>query len=54
MKRNYFTALYIIAFTALYIATDYYFPKFNISHYIVVWVLCGIYVGQLSMKYPKN
>jgi len=54
MTQRYFSMLFLLVFVALYIAVDFYFPQLQISKYIVVWVMCGIYAGQYSAKYPKE
>ena len=54
MPRVYFTMLFIVLFTGLYIALAYFIPEEKLSNFIVVWVLVSFYAGQYSMRYPKK
>lgn len=54
MTSRYFAALFILAFTALYIGLTYLVDEVRLSHFVIVWVLCGFFAGQYSMRYKKG
>lgn len=54
MKREYFGALFIIVFTLFYLALAHFFGFETVSKYIIIWVLIAYFVGQYSVKFPKN
>ena len=53
MKREYFGMLFLILFVAILFALDYFFGSEKLMNFIVIWVLCGFYAGQYSMRFPK-
>jgi hypothetical protein len=53
MKREYFGMLFLILFVAIWFALDYFFGSEKLMNFIVIWVLCGFYAGQYSMRFPK-
>jgi hypothetical protein len=54
MTQRYFGMLFMILFTAAYIGLTYYIDENRINRLIIVWVICGFYAGQYSMRFPKD
>ncbi len=54
MTQRYFGVLFIVIFTAVYIGLTYVIDEVKLSHFVVVWVMCGLYAGQYSTKFPKG
>jgi len=57
MKREYFTALFLIIFVVLILTAEYIFGseviEQNLYRFIVIWVLLVFFLGQYSTKFPK-
>ena len=54
MTQRLFTGLFIFIFAALYIGLTYIVDEVRLSHFVVIWVMLGVYAGQYSTKFPKE
>lgn len=54
MTQRYFGMLFILIFAAIYIGLMYVVDEAKLSHFIIIWVMCGFYAGQYSMRFKKE
>lgn len=57
MKREYFTALFLIVSVVLILTLDYIFGSEVVAEkmhrFIVIWLLVAFLFGQYSTRFPK-
>ncbi len=54
MKREYFGALFFIAFTLFYLVLGHFLGYEVIAKYIIIWVMIAYFAGQYSTRFPKR
>ncbi len=57
MKREYFTALFLLVSVVLILTLNYIFGNEVVTEkmyrFIVIWLLAAFLLGQYSSKFPK-
>jgi len=57
MKREYFTALFMVISVVLVLTAGYLFGDEVVAeklhHFIIVWLIIAYSLGQYSTKFPK-
>lgn len=54
MTQRYFGMLFILLFGTIYIGMTYIVDEVRLSHFLVVFVMCGYYAGQYSTRFKKE